>query len=109
MIWIIINKYIKVCEQLKMNYVIKPINLCGGKGVKVSNEHFKTDLEGLKYSLTLDNPQVDISENSMDFLANGFKLRTSGNGHNTDDATYAYAAFAESPFVTSNGAPGVAG
>ena len=63
----------------------------------------------VKFSLTLDNPQVDISENSMDFLSNGFKLRTSGNGHNTNDATYAYAAFAESPFVTSNGAPGVAG
>ena len=63
----------------------------------------------VKFSLTLDNPQVDISENSMDFLSNGFKLRTSGNGHNTNDATYAYAAFAESPFVTANGAPGVAG
>ena len=63
----------------------------------------------VKFSLTLDNPQTDISENSMDFLSNGFKIRTSGNGHNTNDATYAYAAFAESPFVTSNGAPGVAG
>jgi len=63
----------------------------------------------VKFSLTLDNPQVDISENSMDFLSNGFKLRTSGNGHNTNDVTYVYAAFAESPFVTSNGVPGVAG
>ena len=45
----------------------------------------------------------------MDFLSKGFKLRTSGNGHNTNDVTYVYAAFAESPFVTSNGVPGVAG
>ena len=36
----------------------------------------------VKFSLTLDNPQVDISENSMDFLSNGFKLRTSGSAYN---------------------------
>jgi hypothetical protein len=41
----------------------------------------------------------------MDFLSNGFKIKTSGNGHNTDDGTYIYMAFAEHPFVSSKGVP----
>ena len=59
----------------------------------------------VKFSLTANDPQTDATENSMDFLSSGFKLRTTGNGHNTNDATYLYFAFAESPTVTSNGVP----
>ena len=59
----------------------------------------------VKFSLTANDPQTQATENSMDFLSSGFKLRTTGNGHNTNDATYMYFAFAESPTVTSNGVP----
>ena len=41
----------------------------------------------------------------LDILSNGFKIRTSGAAYNADDGTYIYIAFAESPFVTSNGGP----
>jgi hypothetical protein len=34
----------------------------------------------------------------LDFLSNGFKIRTTGANHNTNAATYVYAAFAENPF-----------
>ena len=59
----------------------------------------------VKYSQIADQVTTDATESSMDFCANGFKLRTTGNGHNTDDETYVYIAFAENPFVTSGGVP----
>ncbi len=59
----------------------------------------------VKYTIKLDTTDSDATENSMDFYSNGFKLRTTGNGHNTADGTYAYMAFAEQPFVTSGGVP----
>jgi hypothetical protein len=36
-----------------------------------------------------------------DFLSNGFKIRNSGSGNNSNGATYIYAAFAENPFKIS--------
>ena len=40
-----------------------------------------------------------------DFLSNGFKLRMTYSGGNSSGGTYTYMAFAESPFVNSNGIP----
>ena len=49
------------------------------------------------------------ANNSMDFLSNGFKLRGVDNaGSNWDGNAYIYMAFAENPFVTSTGIPGLA-
>ena len=42
---------------------------------------------------------------SMDFLSNGFKLRRNLNGANDSGQTYIYMAFAEHPFVSSEGVP----
>ena len=42
---------------------------------------------------------------TMDFLSNGFKIRRTGNFINVDGSTYIYMAFAESPFVSSEGVP----
>ena len=41
----------------------------------------------------------------LDFLSNGFKIRTSGSAQNASGATFIYIAFAEAPFVNSNGVP----
>ena len=41
----------------------------------------------------------------LDFLSNGFKIRTSGSAQNASGATFIYMAFAEAPFVNSNGVP----
>lgn len=35
----------------------------------------------------------------MDFLSNGFKIRSTGTYHNQQDQTYLYVAFAANPFV----------
>ena len=41
----------------------------------------------------------------LDFLSNGFKQRNSQTSSNGSGETYIYMAFAESPFVNSNGVP----
>ena len=43
--------------------------------------------------------------NAIDLLSNGFKHRTTGAGSNASGATYIYMAWAESPFVSSEGVP----
>ena len=43
--------------------------------------------------------------NKQDFLSNGFKFRDTGSYGNASGSTYIYMAFAESPFVNSNGVP----
>ena len=41
----------------------------------------------------------------FDLLSNGFKIRDSSGANNTSGGTYIYMAFAEAPFVNSNGVP----
>jgi len=38
-------------------------------------------------------------------LSNGFKIRSNDAGHNSNDESYVFIAFAENPFVTSGGVP----
>ena len=47
----------------------------------------------------------NTSQNNIDILSNGFKMRTSNTDTNVDGDTYVYMAFAENPFVTSTGIP----
>ena len=42
------------------------------------------------------------TNSDVDFLSNGFKLRTTSGNNNTSGGTYIYMAFAESPFKYSN-------
>ena len=41
----------------------------------------------------------------FDILSNGFKIRTSDADTNCSSCNFIYAAFAEAPFVNSNGVP----
>ena len=45
------------------------------------------------------------TNDAIDFLSNGFKLRTSAGSWNPSGGSFIYMAFAESPFVNSNGVP----
>ena len=51
------------------------------------------------------NAESSSDSEGFDFLSNGFKLRNSSGGGNTNAATYIYMAFAEHPFVSSEGVP----
>jgi hypothetical protein len=52
-----------------------------------------------------DLSNAEGTVNRIDLLSNGFKATTSDGGINGSGATYIYMAFAESPFVNSNGVP----
>jgi len=51
------------------------------------------------------NAEDASNDNRIDFLSNGFKVRTSSGGFNQDATTILYIAFAENPFVSSTGTP----
>ena len=55
-----------------------------------------------------DDPGAEGSGTFLDFLSNGFKLRTTSSSWNGSGNSYIYAAFAEFPFVSSNSKSGVA-
>jgi len=52
-----------------------------------------------------DLSNAEGTVNRIDLLSNGFKATTSDGGINGSGDTYIYMAFAESPFVNSNGVP----
>jgi hypothetical protein len=60
--------------------------------------------KNLKAGDTAAEEDPSGGENSRDFLSNGFKFRNADH-NNQSGHTYIYMAFAESPFVNSNGIP----
>jgi len=65
--------------------------------------------EGYNGDNDLLQPHDDAAEsgvNRIDILSNGFKVITTDAGQNSSGVTYVYMAFAEAPFVNSNGVPG---
>ena len=48
---------------------------------------------------------VDSSGSDMDFLSNGIKMRDTDGDLNEDGSSHVYMAFAEHPFVSSEGVP----
>ena len=44
------------------------------------------------------NTETHFGSDDFDFLSNGFKIRSSGSFHNSQDHTYVYVAFAANPF-----------
>ena len=55
--------------------------------------------------LRADSNDTESSGLSFDFLSNGFKCRSDDTSLNADGGTYVYIAFAELPFVSSEGIP----
>ena len=53
----------------------------------------------------LSNVEGNNTNSSVDFLSNGFKIRTSDGSHNTSGNTYLYYAIAEQPWCSSKGVP----
>jgi len=67
-------------------------------------------MDSSRNTFNITNLELDANSNSieqtgtsttmafMDFLSNGFKMRTTSAGGNASGSTYIYAAFAENPF-----------
>ena len=52
-----------------------------------------------------ESTDAEASSAFGDFLSNGFKVRSDGASYNTSGQTFIYMAFAEHPFVSSEGVP----
>jgi len=61
-------------------------------------EGYNVDNDGLQANLS----NAEATDDDLDILSNGFKLRGSGNDLNGSGSTYIFMAFAENPFVASN-------
>jgi len=55
-----------------------------------------------------DLSNAEATDNRIDLISNGFKVRSSDTGINDGSATYIYMAFAEAPLVGSNNTPVIA-
>ena len=62
---------------------------------------FNVDNEELRPSAT----DVEQTDDRLDILSNGFKIKSAGAGFNASGDIFIYMAFAENPFVTSTGIP----
>jgi hypothetical protein len=65
----------------------------------------RTGFNPENHTLYPNSTLADQDETDGDILSNGFKLRNTGTDGNGSGSTYIYMAFAESPFVNSNGIP----
>ena len=59
----------------------------------------------INLALMPDTTSGDSEATIIDFFSNGFKFRNTATTVNASGATYVYVAFAEAPFVNSNGVP----
>ena len=86
--------------------MIKRSDSTGQWGMNDTKRDFN-DEYGNDNSVFADNHQVETSSGSLnvDFLSNGFKLRSDNNEYNNNGGSYFYMAFAEAPMVNSNGLP----
>ena len=55
--------------------------------------------------LEANTTSEEVSNDRLDILSNGFKIRNSAGYVNASSAIYVYMAFAELPFVSSKGVP----
>ena len=65
------------------------------QGYNIDNDH-----------LYINDDRGEDTQDSIDILSNGFKIRKSDAAINGDYKICIFAAFASNPFVNSNGAPG---
>ena len=56
-------------------------------------------------TLEANETHVETTTDYIDFLSNGFKTRTAAGDTNANGVSFVYMAFAEAPFVNSNGVP----
>ena len=70
-----------------------------------SNDWFLQDTKRLGYNpansyVEANTTLTEQAETDIDILSNGFKCRSTGNGHNASGGTYLYMAFAEQTALT---------
>jgi len=85
--------------------MIKRTNATGDWGIfDNKREGYNDETNRLKPN----SSDAEEDDNFMDILSNGFKLRLTSSSINASGGTFIFMAFAEEPFVSSNGVPATA-
>ena len=71
----------------------------------IINDNKRSGYNGGTFDLYPNLTNVEDTNSGFDLLSNGFKLRATSSNKNASGGTYIYAAFADAPFVNSNGVP----
>ena len=89
--------------------LVKCTSTTGSHWIIYDSSRSSENVNGLRFGANLtdfenmnDTKLGTDSSVGVDFLSNGFKIRTTGINHNGDGDNYIFAAFAESPFQTAN-------
>jgi len=77
----------------------------GGTGDWQMYDNKRVGYNDANYRLKPSSSSAEATDEPIDILSNGFKLRNTGGSFNASGDDYIYMAFAENPFVTSTGIP----
>ena len=80
----------------------------GGNWQLFDNKRDPNNVANHRLFPSLSNAESTDADNNIDFLSNGFKMRTSNGDTNSNGVTFIYYAVASSPFTTSTGIPATA-
>ena len=72
-----------------------------GSGEWLVWDNKRSPINEMTKALAWNDSLVEDTTKEMDFLSNGFKIRTTDTNYNASGNTNIYMAFAENPFVTS--------
>ena len=89
--------------------MIKSRTVAQGNWIIYDSSRSSKNVNGLRLAANISDYENESNTNlgsdsseGVDFLSNGFKIRTIGLNHNNNNEEYIFAAFAESPFQTAN-------
>jgi hypothetical protein len=85
--------------------LIKPIATASWRIWDNKREDYNGNVNQTTLNANENGVEYDDSSVAIDFLSNGFKGRSSNSDISGSGTSYIYMAFAESPFVNSNGVP----
>ena len=88
--------------------LFKPVAVSGGHWYLYDNKRDTSNVRSVRLYPNLTNAEGDSSDNNLDFLSNGFKMRSTNNDSNQNGEEYIYMAFGQS-LVGSNNIPCTAG
>ena len=90
----------------KPSLIIRKVtSASGGWLIQDSTRTTFNGLNSTTNALRPNSNEAEFDYFDIDYLSNGFKIRTTEANHNVSGGTFMYMAFAESPFVSSEGVP----
>jgi len=89
----------------KPKYLLQRRTNASGQGWTIQNPDNQSYNEINNYHFAQSDGSTFTGYAQIDFLSNGFKIRRADAQTNGSGDTYIYMAFAEHPFVSSNGVP----